>query len=242
MDANGLYLSPENFQTQNHLKTINDWTHGKEMKLNSDKTKYMLVNFCHSSIFQTRLSLDNSVLEQVRETKLLGVTLTDDMKWHKNTENIIRKANKRMSLLHNLVNFNVDKTDAVQIYTLYIRSILEQSCVVWGTSITDAESLALERVQKCALRIIFKNEYISYTNALSMAGLSDLSTRRFKLIHTFAEKCIMNDKTKFMFPIHEQTANTRHSESYEVPCAYHDRLKNSSKVYMANYLTSKYRK
>ena len=83
MDVNGLYLSPDNFQTQNHFNTINDWTHRKEMKLNSDKTKYMLVNFCHSSMFQTRLSLENSLLEQVRETKLLGVTLTDDMNWHK---------------------------------------------------------------------------------------------------------------------------------------------------------------
>ena len=202
----------------------------------------MIVNFCHSATFQTRLFLENSLLEQVRETKLLGVILTDDMKWQRNTEDLIKRANKRMSILHNIVNFNVEKVDAVQIYTLYIRSVLEQSCVVWGSSITDSESLALERVQKCALRIIYKNCYISYENALSMSGLPELSTRRLKLIHKFAEKCIKSDKTKFMFPVNDKVVNTRHSEPFSVPFAYHDRLKNSSKVYMANFLNSKHKK
>ena len=146
-----------------------------------------------------------------------------------------------MSILHNLVNFNVDKQELVLIYTLYIRSVIEQSCVVWGTSITESESQALERIQKCALRIIYQHNYISYSNALSKSGLTDLSTRRLKLIHTFAEKCIKNEKTKDMFPLQEQVVNTRHPEKFAVPFAYHDRFKNSAKIYMTNYLNNKYK-
>ena len=83
-----------------------------------------------------------------------------------------------MSILHNLASFNIDKKDAIHIYIIYIRSVLEQSCVVWGTSITETESQELERVQKCALRIIYQAEYISYENALMLSGLPDLSKRR----------------------------------------------------------------
>ena len=36
------------------------------------------------------------VLDVVNEMKLLGVIITDDLKWHKNTENITNKAYKRL--------------------------------------------------------------------------------------------------------------------------------------------------
>ena len=230
------FLPPENFKSQSHLNNIERWTESKEMKLNSSKTKYMIINFCKSSEFQTRLYVHNNLLEQVRETKLLGLVITDDLKWHKNTESIIKKANQRMVILHNLVNFNVPKGDSIQIYKLYIRSILEQSCVVWGTAITDNESIALERIQKCALYIIYQAEYVSYENALELSGLQLLSERRLKLMRSFANKCVKNDKTKPMFPLHKATQTTRNPEKFQVPFAYHERFKNSAKVAMTRFL------
>ena len=141
----------------------------------------MTINFCSSSQFETRLYLGDKLLEQVKEATLLGVILTDDLKWHRNTQNLVQRAYKRMSILRNLVAFNVPKYDLVIIYTLYIRSIIEQSCVVWGPSLTESDAAALERVQKCSLRIIYDTEYISYNHALAKSGLSDLSSRRVKL-------------------------------------------------------------
>ena len=71
--------------TVTHISTytINNWTKENEMKLNDSKTKYMTINFCTSSQFQTRLYLGNKLLEQVNEATLLGVTITDDLRWHK---------------------------------------------------------------------------------------------------------------------------------------------------------------
>ena len=99
---------------------------------------------------------------------------------------------------------------------------MEQSCVVWGTSITETESQELERVQKCALRIIYQTDYVTYANALKISGLPELSKRRMQLIHKFAEKCTKNEKTKAMFPLNKQALNTRHTEKYSVPFAYHE--------------------
>ena len=241
MAVDSQFLSSTNYKTQQHLDNVSQWTESKQMKLNCDKTKYMIITFCSSSIIQTRLYLNEMLLDQVRETKLLGVIITDDLKWHKNTENLTKRAYKRMSILHNLVNFNVVRKELIHIYILYIRSVLEQSCVVWGTSITDTESQTLERVQKCALRIIYQTDYIDYTNALSMSGLPELSKRRVEQIHRFADKCIKNQKTRSMFPLNEQVTTTRHTERFSVPFASHERLKNSALVYMTNYLNSKCR-
>ena len=75
-----------------------------------------------------------------------------------------------------------------EIYILYVRSILEQSCVVWNSSITVENSDDLERVQKAALRIIVGKNYTNYEYALMKADLESLKTGINKLCKTFAEK------------------------------------------------------
>ena len=68
-----------------------------------------------------------------------------------------------MIILKNLFHFNppID-----EIYYLYIWSVVEQSAVVWHGSRTKGEQLDIERVQKIALRIILKEQYTGYSNAL----------------------------------------------------------------------------
>ena len=51
-----------------------------------------------------------------------------------------KKAYKRMELLRKASPFTVSKRDKKIIYTLYIRSVLEQSCVVWHSSLTQENS------------------------------------------------------------------------------------------------------
>ena len=125
------------------------------MKLNADKSKYMIVNYTDNFQFNTRLTLDNNVLKQVNETRLLGVIISDDLSWHSNSDFIVKKAYKRMTMLHKLYEFSISTEDMLEIYILYIRSILEGSTVVWHSLITQAEQLAIERVQKVALRIFW---------------------------------------------------------------------------------------
>jgi hypothetical protein len=59
-----------------------------------------------------------------------------------------------MTILQKLYAFNVPEEELLEIYILYIRSVLESSAVVWHSSLTQRQILELERVQKVALRII----------------------------------------------------------------------------------------
>ena len=203
------------------------------MQLNTKKTKYMIFNFCNSLKFNTRLELNETLLDQVRETRLLGVIISDDLTWHSNTKYIVTRAYQRMIILKKLYPFNIPIKEMVIIYTMYIRSIVEQSCVVWGSSITQDEEMAIEHVQKCALRIIFKYDYISYENSLAVAKLSTLKNRIHMLQIRFAKKCTQNEKTQDMFPLKNVSRNTRNPEIYEVPFARTSRLANSAIPMMA---------
>ena len=145
------------------------------MKLNTAKSKYMVINFTENYQFNTRLSLENNLLEQVTETRLLGVVLNENLSWHSNTDFIVKKAYKRMLILHKLYEFNLPLEEMINIYILYIRSILETSAVVWHSSIKQCDEMVLERVQKVALRIILNDDYESYFHALHATGLTTLS-------------------------------------------------------------------
>ena len=234
------FLPSSNFKTQAHLNRISKWTEDKEMQLNPLKTKYMIFNFCSSSQFSTRLTLNGNLLEQVSESCLLGVHLNDQLKWHSNTKSIIQRAYQRMAILRNLSSYSIPQRDLVHLYNLYIRSILEQSSVVWGSAITERDSNAIERAQKCALRTIYKSEYISYSSSLERAGIPTLKSRRSLLSRRFSEKCIQNDKTKDMFPENEKVYQSRRTERFKLGHARHDRLARSALYSMKKELNSRY--
>ena len=86
----------------------------------------MIINFTKNYKVNTRLQMEQKLLHQVNQTRLLGVILSDDLSFKSNTESITRNAYKRMSILHNLVKFSLPIEDSVNIYILYIRSFLEQ--------------------------------------------------------------------------------------------------------------------
>ena len=58
--------------------------------------------------------------------------------------------------LHRAAKFTNNVRDLKQIYMLQIRSKLEQSAVVWHSSLTRKNISDLERVQKSALKLILK--------------------------------------------------------------------------------------
>ena len=69
------------------------------------------------------------------------------------------KAYKRICILPKLYQFDVPVENVIKINILYIRPVLKQSAVVWDSSITKGERMDIERVEKCGLRIILKENY-----------------------------------------------------------------------------------
>ena len=232
------YLPPENTKTQEYLEKLSNWTADREMKLNVNKTKYMVLNFTRNHQFETRLHLEGHLLDQVHQARLLGVIISDDLTWKANTDHIVKKAYKRMSILTNLFKFSVPQQELVHIYTLYIRSAVEQACIVWHSSISKGESLDIERVQKVALRVILSSNYTNYEDALQSCKLKTLSERRSELSLKFAKKCIKNPKTADIFPLNNPQRRTRLTEKFEVTHANTVRLARSAVPFMQRLLNS----
>ena len=94
ISTGGNYLPTENTNTQHYLDKLQDWTKSKQMKLNVDKTKYMIMNFTNNYQFQTRLQLQGHLLEQVHQARLLGLVISEDLSWKANTNFLVKKPTK----------------------------------------------------------------------------------------------------------------------------------------------------
>ena len=150
-------ISSENLKSQAQLYKINKWTNERKMRLNEKKTKSMIFNFTKKYQFTTKMSVNNVKLDIVSEAKLLGTVITDKLTWDRNTEELVKKAFRRMQLLNAAAGFTTSKLDLKGIYLTFIRSVLEQSAVVWHSSLTNKNKRDLERIQKAAVKVIFGN-------------------------------------------------------------------------------------
>ena len=145
-----------------------------------------------------------------------------------------------MELLRRVTSFGASNAELTNIYILYIRSLLEQSCTVWHSGLTEENSQDLERIQKSALRIILQESYSSYENALNLLGLETLHDRREALCLSFAKKCLTNQKMKDLFQPNRKIhpMKTRFEEEYEISQANTERLKNSPIIHMQRLLNN----
>ena len=129
---------------------------------------------------------------------------------------MVRKAYRRMVLLHKLFEFQLTVEDMVEIYTMYIMSILESSAVVGHSSIPKGEEIEIERIQKVALIIILNKNYDNYEDALSLTGLVTLNERRDGLCRKFAESSEKSENNKHMCSINPSSVKTQNHERYFV--------------------------
>ena len=140
------YLINKKTKSQQYMNEICKWTDSQKMKLNEEKSKVMIVNLSKKYQFSTRIMMNESMLEIVNETKVLGLIITPNLGWRKNTDSIVSKANKRMFIIRNLCQFPIPTKELVTLYGQFIRTMLEFNSNVWFSSITEEESEDLERV------------------------------------------------------------------------------------------------
>ena len=123
---------------------------------------------------------------------------------------------------------------------MFIRSILENSAVVWHSSLSIGNSNDLERIQKSAVRIILNDRNLEYDQALSKLSLDTLEKRREKLCLAFAKNCLKIEKAKMFFPVNkvERNYQTRNFEKYKVNPFNTERYKKSAIPYLQNLLNN----
>ena len=128
------------------------------------------------------------------------------------------------------------KHDLKSIYYTYIRPVIEQSATVWHSSLTEENIADLNRVQKCAVRVIMGENYTDYKKSLEILDIETLESRRYNLCKKMALKTVKIPNMKEMFPLRKENRNEkrRHTNKYHINKANTTRYKKSAIPYILN--------
>ena len=173
----------------NHdLLMLSAWAKQWLVSFNPSKTVAML--FTNKAVPFPRLVFDNVELEFVNSHKHLGLTLSSNAKWKDHILNITKSASKVLGMMRAL-KFRLNRVSLNQMYTSFLRPLLEYASVVWDNC-TQTEQDLLDKIQNEAARITTGvTRSISLFNLYKEIGWLKLSDRRkyqkliltFKIIH-----------------------------------------------------------
>ena len=150
----GLIKNSDESEYRREISNLVTWCHNNNLELNSSKTKEIVVDFRRKQTPIEPISIDGDDIERVECFKFLGTIICNDLKWHKNTEAIVKKARQRLYFLRQLKKFNLNSEILVQFYRATIESVLCFSITVWFGSLTHDQIHSLNNIVKTASKII----------------------------------------------------------------------------------------
>ena len=194
----GHCLPSQNNLLEYYLEDTEVFTEMNNMVINKPKTFAMKFNKSRNWDFPVHLSFsDGSEVKVASEHKLLGVIITNDLKWDRNTDYICSKVRQRLWVLRRLAKHNFNQWQLFDVYQKEIRSILEVCVPVWHSSLTKLLSNRIENIQKLAFKLILRDRYQTYKNACKILQTETLKNRRTSICTNFALKNFKSDYSLF---------------------------------------------
>ena len=80
---------PNDTNLQDDVNKVADWSKDNHMRLNTTKTKEMLISFNHPPPDVVKIEVDSFPLGRVECVTLLGVKLSCDLTWHLHVQHIL---------------------------------------------------------------------------------------------------------------------------------------------------------
>ena len=150
----GLITNDNESRYREDVLELVSWCDKNNLELNVSKTKEMILDFRKVQPDHAPLLIKNKTVETVDDFKFLGLIISNDLKWKKNTEKNVKKAQQRLYFLRRLKKFGLKTNILVEFYRAVIESVLTFGITVWYGNLSKSEALALNRIVKTASKII----------------------------------------------------------------------------------------
>lgn len=198
----------ENYRSE--VSRLAEWCRDNNLFLNVEKTKEIVVDFRKEHTLHAPLTINGATVERVSSTKFLGVHITEDLSWTKNSTALAKKSQQRLYFLRKLKRA---RAPAPIMYTFYrgtIESILTSCITVWFGTCNASCRKTLQRIVRTAEKII----------GVSLPSLQDIYSTRL----TRKALCITADATHPMHSFFSLLPSGRRLRSLQ---ARTNRLKDS---------------
>ena len=195
----------------------------------------MLFNFSHKLDFPPILNLGGDNLQVVSESRILGLIVSDDLKWNSHVSFACSKARRRIWMLRRMMQLGLDAEIILDFYQKEIQSVLEYGAVVFHGGLTQQLSDEIESVQQLVLSLLsgYIGVKFSYNEACIYFYTEKLQSRRLDLCKTFVKRTMTNPIHSSFFRKTNHVCNTRRRKlKFQEYSCKTDRFYRSPLVYL----------
>lgn len=170
-DDTTIYTSAETVSNlsnmlKEELKSVTNWIKDNQLILNIPKTKMIIIGSKTSLREEPNITLniERETIEQVKEVKLLGITIDNKLSWVNHIENIIAKMGKILAVIRRCSIFFTQTVLKLVVQSL-ILSHLDYCAAVWSNA-TKKHLMKLQIIQNKAARLVLRCPYRTNLNTI----------------------------------------------------------------------------
>lgn len=165
--------------------------------------------------------LDGCKLSRVHEAKFLGITIDENLTWKNHIDNVGKACFRNIGVLNKVKLFLPTNT----LYTLYCSLVLpylNYGLLLWGNANKQYMDKIL-RLQKRAMRIISKSEYLSPTKPLfkrfNTLDIYDMYRKEVAIFMFKYKNNMLPQSFENLFTVHRENHNyhTRNRNDFRIP-------------------------
>ena len=202
------------------LNNITNWLKANKLSLNTAKTHFMVISNKEYTV-SNHVLFNDCVIDQVYETKFLGVMVDSKLTWKCHVNYISKKVSRGLGILTKarpFINANTCKT----LYNCFIYPYLLYCNHIWGSACKTVLN-PLYLLQKKAVRLICRSPYNAHTDELfrnlSVIKLFDIyvyvvSIFMFKFV---SGKALSIYKSMFVYNFEIHSRETRYMLHFHRP-------------------------
>ena len=158
----------------------------QQVQLNADKCKELRISFAKEQRVFDPIIIEGKEVELVTSTKLLGLTIANDLTRNDHVTEITKKARKRLYFLTQLKRAGVPKQDLALFYISCVRSVTDYAAPVVFNSLPQYLKNELVRLEKRAISIITSGK----CNLASEVGVTPILEHHYVLCGKFFDNIV----------------------------------------------------
>lgn len=171
---------------QSDLNSIMTWTQTWQLPLNLQKCSVLHLGYRNP---RSRYHLGQNELVQTEHERDLGIIMDEKLKFHDQSSQVIKKANRILAIIKRSFSF-IDKKIFRKLYKALVRPIIEYGNVIWGPWYTGDQE-KIEKIQRRATKLVKDIKHLPYQDRMKQLNIPSLSFRRkrgdliviFKMVH-----------------------------------------------------------
>ena len=214
----------DNESLQHDLNLCVNWSKEWLMEFNRSKCKVLHFGTKNKDY---KYYIDGHMVTPVEEEKDLGIIVSEDLKWTKQTIATTKKANKMIGLVKHTFSY-MNKEMFLVLYKTLIRPLLEYCPQVWSPYMKKNINL-LENIQRRATKLVPELYDVPYEERLKRLKLFPLKDRRVRGDMISAYKMIngiIKVNREKIVPLHNNLSTRSHHQQLNGAIVKNNRRKN----------------